>query len=64
MCHRNVRKIEFKPTVCIPETGVVCKSHLSFSLCLEYLVKISPGGGDQATPPGQPDSMSKFSTLL
>ena len=24
---------------------VVCKSHLSFSLCLEYLVGISPQGG-------------------
>ena len=29
---------------------VVCKSHLSFSLCLEYLVGISPQGG---AGPGQ-----------
>ena len=26
---------------------VVCKSHLSFSLCLEYLVGISPQGGGE-----------------
>ena len=31
---------------------VVCKSHLSFSLCLEYLVRISPwgGGGTRCSP--------------
>ena len=35
----------FKLAVSIQETQVVCKSHLSFSLCLEYLVKISLGEG-------------------
>ena len=44
----------FKLAVSIQETQVVCKSHLSISLCLEYLVKISPGEGEggrgDATP--------------
>ena len=50
----------FKLAVSIQETQVVCKSHLSISLCLEYLVKISPGEGEGGRAARHPSQVFYF----